>query len=436
MSWAIKIENLSKSYRLGGVPVVSNNIREDAVRIAKGLFNKTKNQPLIDTASHKKDDRLPRGHFWALKDVNLTINQGDVVGLIGFNGSGKSTMLKIISRITEPSYGEIHYRGRLGSLLEVGTGFHRELSGRENIYLNGAILGMRKQEISKAFDQIVDFAEIEKFLDTPVKFYSSGMYVRLAFSVAAHLETDILLVDEVLAVGDMKFQEKCMGKMQSVSKQGRTVVFVSHNMGAVDRLCEKGVMLRAGEVVNYGTQTEAINEYLLTGQDYSDNLDDHPNREGDGGFRIKRIQLTDAAGNSLDTAASGQDIKLLFHYEIEDGLTVDDLDFGIKVVTQGNQPVFFHYNLLENQTFGKLAQKGIIECRIPKLPLPAGIFHVFYHAAKDLGRTGRFYDKVVNAYEMKVIDGSYYLSGRMPDIGRCVALLDANWSTKADTHSV
>jgi len=430
MSWAIKIEDLSKAYRLGGVPVISNNIREDAGRFVKGLFRADRTAKKTAPGTPFDKD-LPSGHFWALKDINLTINQGDVVGLIGFNGSGKSTMLKIISRITEPTKGQIQYRGRLGSLLEVGTGFHRELSGRENIFLNGAILGMRKQEIKKVFDEIVDFAEIEKFLDTPVKFYSSGMYVRLAFSVAAHLETDLLLVDEVLAVGDVRFQEKCMGKMQSVSKLGRTIIFVSHNMGAVDRLCEKGIMLRSGQIVTYGTQTEAIDEYLIAGRDFSQDLDQHPNREGSGPFRVRKIQVKEAGGNVLETVASGQNIVIQFHYSIESDQDINDLDFGIKVVTKDNQPVFFHYNLLENQIFGKLPKQGVIECHIDRLPLPAGKFMINYHAAKDLGRTGKFYDKIVNAYEMKVIEGNYYQSGRMPDIGRCVCLLNANWSLQA-----
>jgi lipopolysaccharide transport system ATP-binding protein len=425
MSWSIRIENLSKAYRLGGVPVVSNNLREDLVRTIRSVFSHKNASSLPEQKPNA--DGLPPGHFWALRDINLTLNQGDVVGLIGFNGSGKSTLLKLLSRITEPTEGRFDYRGRLGSLLEVGTGFHRELSGRENIFLNGSILGMKRHEIKKVFDEIVAFSEIEKFLDTPVKFYSSGMYVRLAFSVAAHLETDILLVDEVLAVGDLRFQEKCMGKMQHVANQGRTVIFVSHNMGAVDRLCKSGIMLRSGQVICHGTQREAIQHYLVAGHDYAYNLDLHPNREGEGGFRVRSIQLTDASGAVLEHAAGGESVELRFHYEVEAGLEIRDLDFGIKVVTQENQPVFFHYHLLDGMQFDRISGKGTLICRIPKLPLPAGSFQINYHAAMDLGRTGRFYDKVVNAFELKVVDGSFYPSGRTPDLGRCVALLDAQW---------
>ena len=200
--------------------------------------------------------------FWALKDVSFSIDSGDVVGIIGRNGAGKSTLLKLLSRITEPTSGSIRLRGRVASLLEVGTGFHPELTGRENIFLNGAILGMARAEIKRKFDEIVAFAEVEKFLDTPVKRYSSGMYVRLAFAVAAHLEPEILIVDEVLAVGDAQFQKKCLGKMQDVSKGGRTVLFVSHNMGAVTTLCRKAIWLNGGRIVRTGSAREVVDEYL------------------------------------------------------------------------------------------------------------------------------------------------------------------------------
>ena len=218
-----------------------------------------------------------REEFWALKDVSFEVKQGDRVGIIGRNGAGKTTLLKLLSRITEPTTGRIRIKGRVASLLEVGTGFHPELTGRENIYLNGAILGMTKSEIKKKFDEIVDFAEIEKFLDTPVKRYSSGMYVRLAFAVAAHLEPEILLVDEVLAVGDAQFQKKCLGKMGEVAREGRTVLFVSHNMGAISGLCEKGVYLREGVTTCVGDVHSCINNYIATWSNASEkriNLDE------------------------------------------------------------------------------------------------------------------------------------------------------------------
>ncbi|HEY8504719.1 MAG TPA: ABC transporter ATP-binding protein, partial [Gemmataceae bacterium] len=229
---AIRVENLSKQYRLGetlGSPyqTLRDALAEAAKAPLRRLFRR--DRPGVGGGA--------RGHFWALKDVSFEVKPGEVVGVIGRNGAGKSTLLKVLSRITEPTAGRAEIRGRVGSLLEVGTGFHPELTGRENIYLNGSILGMNRREIARKFDEIVAFSEIEKFLDTPVKRYSSGMYVRLAFAVAAHLEPEILIVDEVLAVGDAAFQKKCLGKMQDVTKDGRTVVFVSHNLGALQHIC-------------------------------------------------------------------------------------------------------------------------------------------------------------------------------------------------------
>jgi ABC-type polysaccharide/polyol phosphate transport system ATPase subunit len=263
MSVAIKVENLSKAYQLGefGTGTVSRDIERWLARV------RGKEDPFLKIG--ETNDRAVKGNsdvVWSLKDINLEIQQGDAVGIIGRNGAGKSTFLKILSRVTTPTTGVVKARGRIASLLEVGTGFHPELTGRENIFLNGAILGMRKKEIERKLDQIVDFSGVERYLDTPVKRYSSGMYVRLAFAVAAHLESEILIVDEVLAVGDAEFQKKCLGKMGDVSKnEGRTVLFVSHNMQAVQRLCTKGVMLRNGELAFHGRMTDTIDKYLETG---------------------------------------------------------------------------------------------------------------------------------------------------------------------------
>jgi lipopolysaccharide transport system ATP-binding protein len=254
MSAIISIRGISKRYRIGG-PRGSDTLRDqitDGVKALARLFQKKAGTTGADL-----------GYFWALHDVSFEVEPGEVVGLIGRNGAGKSTLLKVLSQITEPTEGEIHLHGRLASLLEVGTGFHQELTGRENIFLNGAVLGMHKAEIRKKFDEIVAFAEVEKFLDTPVKRYSSGMYVRLAFAVAAHLEPEILLVDEVLAVGDAAFQNKCLGKMQDVARhQGRTVIFVSHNMSAVQTLCGRAVFLQQGRVKSIGSVEDQIRHYL------------------------------------------------------------------------------------------------------------------------------------------------------------------------------
>ena len=245
---AIKVSGLGKQYRLGGRKQPYRTLRESLSQTLTAPFRR---RVADDTSS-----------FWALKDVDFEIHPGEVVGIIGRNGAGKSTLLKILSRITDPTEGEIDINGRVGSLLEVGTGFHPELSGRENVYLNGAILGMKRADITKKFDEIVAFAETEKFLDTPVKYYSSGMYTRLAFAVAAHLDPEILIVDEVLAVGDISFQKKCMGKMGAVASQGRTVLFVSHNLTAIRTLCKTAVVLKSGRVWMHGTADECVQQFL------------------------------------------------------------------------------------------------------------------------------------------------------------------------------
>ncbi len=255
MSKIIEVRGLSKSY------IINHEGKESYTALRDVIANKTKK--IFSFPKWKAAPSVTKEEFWALKDIDFDIEQGDRVGIIGRNGAGKSTLLKILSRITEPTTGTISIKGRIASLLEVGTGFHPELSGRENIYLNGAILGMSRSEIKKHFDAIVDFAEVEKFLDTPVKRYSSGMYVRLAFAVAAHLEPEILIIDEVLAVGDAQFQKKCLGKMEDVSNnEGRTVLFVSHNMGVVSQLCNKGILLNKGNIESAGSIDYIIENYI------------------------------------------------------------------------------------------------------------------------------------------------------------------------------
>ena len=260
---ALSVENLSKSYLVGHNKASRENytaLRDVIARNVHSLARKTRD--MFHGRSIIQGDEVEE--FWALKDVSFEVKQGERIGIIGRNGAGKSTLLKILSRITEPTSGRVSIRGRVSSLLEVGTGFHPELSGRENIFLNGAILGMRRAEIARKFDEIVDFAEIERFLDTPVKRYSSGMYVRLAFAVAAHLEPEILIVDEVLAVGDARFQKKCLGKMESVGKEGRTILFVSHNMGAVRSLCSRAIILNQGQLLLDADADVTVERYLST----------------------------------------------------------------------------------------------------------------------------------------------------------------------------
>ena len=295
----IEVENLSKLYRLGSIG--STTLRESLNRRWYRLIGKEE----LGRRIGEKDLMIPPDHpqagpepntFWALKDVSFTVDQGDIVGIIGRNGAGKSTLLKVLTRITEPTSGRALLRGRVGSLLEVGTGFHPELTGRENIFLNGAILGMRRREIERKFDEIVAFAEVERFIDTPVKRYSSGMYVRLAFAVAAHLDPEILLVDEVLAVGDAAFQKKCLGKMKDVAGEGRTVLFVSHNMAAVSQLCQRAMLLEQGRVAREGSASHVIKDYLaLAGSPTAERSWPDPEwAPGDERVRLLRARLLQA----------------------------------------------------------------------------------------------------------------------------------------------
>jgi lipopolysaccharide transport system ATP-binding protein len=308
----IIVEGLGKKYRISHQAQRQRYValRDVITEKAKGFFRKSK----IENQKSVED-------FWALKDVSFEIKRGEVVGIIGRNGAGKSTLLKILSRITEPSEGRVRIRGRVASLLEVGTGFHPELTGRENIFLNGAILGMHRVEIRRKFDEIVAFAEVEKFLDTPVKRYSSGMYVRLAFAVAAHLEPEILIVDEVLAVGDAQFQKKCMGKMQDVSKSGRTILFVSHNMGAVRGLCSRAILLNCGKISLIGDAPTIITGYLNTDSQReeitsSDSLRQR-RRTGSGEVLIFKVELTVESGKSQAGYLIGEPVIFRIHYMVK-----------------------------------------------------------------------------------------------------------------------
>jgi len=310
MSTAIAIENLSKKY------IIGHQKRERYFALRDVLANGVKQftHKLIHPFSAPENDPTHE-EFWALKDINLDIMQGDRVGIIGRNGAGKSTLLKVLSRITEPSSGRITIKGRVASLLEVGTGFHPELTGRENIFLNGAILGMSKVEIKKKFDEIVAFAEVEKFLDTPVKRYSSGMYVRLSFAVAAHLEPEILIVDEVLAVGDAQFQKKCLGKMDEARREGRTILFVSHNMGVISQLCSTCVWLDKGEIRDIGQTGSVVNSYMLSGiSDLSGEMT-FPDDSGKI-VQLKKISMLDREGNSAQKFDCDNPINIKFDIQV------------------------------------------------------------------------------------------------------------------------
>src|SRR4051812_31412806 len=305
----IQIEGLSKRYRIGTALHDHGRLTEvmwDGLR--RPFRRGGRDEPVAD----------PKSAFWALKDVDLEVNQGEVLGIVGRNGAGKTTLLKILSRVTEPTEGRAELRGRVGSLLEVGTGFHPELTGRENIFLNGAILGMRRREIFAKFDDIVAFAEVERFIDTPVKRYSSGMYVRLAFSVAAYLEPEVLFIDEVLSVGDQAFQQRCIGRMGEIAHSGRTILFVSHNLASVSALCQRALLVDAGQVVRDGTVDEVLEHYISTIQTLSgDSLDDRQDRQGSGRLRIVRAEIVDAEGGPARTGSDAE-VRLAFRSEAPD----------------------------------------------------------------------------------------------------------------------
>jgi lipopolysaccharide transport system ATP-binding protein len=330
---AIHVENLRKLYRIGERQRYKalRDTLTDALyapfRAAVSLLNGR-------NGHNHNASGLSESEFWALKDVSFDIKKGEVVGVIGRNGAGKSTLLKILSRITKPTQGYVRINGRVGSLLEVGTGFHPELTGRENVYLNGAIIGMRKKEIERKFDEIVAFAEIEKFIDTPVKYYSSGMYVRLAFAVAAHLEPDILIVDEVLAVGDMEFQKKCLGKMEDVTQRGRTVLFVSHNMGAIKSLCSRAILLDAGRVKSDGTVDRVVGAYydFIAGAGRCEAgliPEDAPRPWSTPEARLRSVKLMDTSGTKISQLYFAQPFRIQLSFEVFTEIPDAVIELGI-----------------------------------------------------------------------------------------------------------
>jgi lipopolysaccharide transport system ATP-binding protein len=358
----IKVENLSKQYRIGareGYRTFRETLVDAVKAPLQGLGGLLTRQSSLVT----RDSQT----IWALKDVSFEVKQGEVVGIIGPNGAGKSTLLKILSRITEPTEGRVELRGRVGSLLEVGTGFHPELTGHENIYLYGAILGMDRWEITRKFDEIVAFAELEKFIDTPVKKYSSGMYMRLAFAVAAHLEPEILLVDEVLAVGDAEFQKKCLGKMGEVSKEGRTVLFVSHNMAAVNRLCENAILLNAGMTQAIGMTEKVVDIYLHSGagEESEYRCEDLGSAPGDEEIRLRAVRILDSDA----IASSKLDIRKPFFVDIEYEIlsAVTNLRIGFRIVTADGTVVFTTSDTeaTDSVVKARLPGKYVNRCEIP-----------------------------------------------------------------------
>jgi len=364
---AISTHGLGKRYTLGTGGRGYGTLRESVVGTAKGSLGRLTGSrwPAVDTDT-----------IWALRDLSITVNTGEVVGLIGHNGAGKSTLLKILSRITEPSDGWADVTGRIGSLLEVGTGFHPELTGRENIFLNGAILGMRRSEIRQRFDEIVDFAEIERFLDTPVKRYSSGMSVRLAFAVAAHLEPEILLVDEVLAVGDAAFQRKSLGKMNEVAREGRTVLFVSHNLAILQALCDRGILLERGEMMADAPVGEAIDAYLGTlERAASTDLLERTDRDSRGydDTHIRHVEIRDAVGGHADAVVAGRPATITV--EVTEVIPMMECQLTI-YNSLGQAVVTFDSEMSSPADVREAGAGPRFQCEVGSLPLLPGRYRI------------------------------------------------------------
>ena len=363
---AISIENISKKYILSHKKKKYQNIKETVTGFLGELFT-------------SKDAEETKEVFWALRNISFNIEQGERIGIVGANGAGKSTLLKILSRITEPTHGEVKVRGRMASLLEVGTGFHPELTGRENIFLNGAILGMKQSEIRSQFDEIIDFAGIEKFLDTPVKRYSSGMYVRLGFAIAAHLEPEILIVDEVLAVGDSEFQKKCLGKMKDVSSSGRTILFVSHNVTAVQGLCNKAAFLQNGNLVKYGEVGEVLHDYMSSISNFQlkQNWETPEEAPGNDLVRIKNIEIVPDLMNGNKIMDVRTSLKV--NFEFWNMLESAELNLSMFLYNMTGECVF---NIgSQAKTFSNGIVKGVME--IPANFLNDGSYYISVMIVKD-----------------------------------------------------
>jgi len=420
----IAAENLSKSYLVGHQSAQRESYTALRDVLAREVRNfARKGLDFIRGREIVQGDEVEE--FWALRDVSFEVSQGEVLGIIGRNGAGKSTLLKILSRITEPTRGRVTIRGRVASLLEVGTGFHPELTGRENIHLNGAILGMTQREIRKKFDEIVAFAEVEQFLDTPVKRFSSGMYVRLAFSVAAHLEPEILVVDEVLAVGDVSFQKKCLGKMGDISSGGRTVLLVSHNMAAIANLCNKCLLLKSGEIRSSGRAQSVIENYLDDGEELvSSNLSSRMDRMGNGVLRFESVELQDINGTPITITRSGDSIRIVLRYRSPSTRGLRNVHFSLTVYSAMQENLFYLSTAVSGDYFENLSQKGAIICYLPRLPLRGGTYtiNVFSIVAGEIA------DWVQGASRLTVEDGDFFRTGKLPPISHSPILIDHSWA--------
>ena len=429
---AIILENISKRYRLGMVG--SGTLREDVV----GWYYKVRGKEDPYSLIAETNNRAQRGssnYVWALKDINFSIEEGEVLGVIGKNGAGKSTLLKLLSRVTAPTTGSIKARGRIASLLEVGTGFHPELSGRDNIFLNGAIMGMRRAEIKSKFDEIVDFAGVERYIDTPVKRYSSGMYVRLAFAVAAHLEPEILIVDEVLAVGDAQFQKKAIGKMKDVSQgQGRTVLFVSHNMASIRNLCRQTILLSNGTIQSMGNTSEIVSDYLAY---HSDNhthqsLKEAKRFEGNLHIEFSTIATLNSELLESQTMVSGEPMNIRLGLAINAKRKYSKLHCSVSVANEQFVTIM-HLSTDEGMGESLNIEEGVehltLNCLIDQLALPRGK----YYLSVFIWDKSVVFDHILHAKSFFVSDGNFFGNGAIKEPRHTMFLVKNQW-TQMDQH--
>jgi lipopolysaccharide transport system ATP-binding protein len=427
---AISVRGLSKLYRLGAIS--RHTLGDEIAYFYHKLKGRNAAQHMGKIRTHNTYTTSQGGSpeaqdFWALKDVSFDVQPGEIIGIIGGNGAGKSTLLKILSRITEPTEGEAFINGRVGSLLEVGTGFHPELTGRENIFMSGTIQGMKKAEIIRKFDEIVAFSEIGKFLDTPVKRYSSGMFVRLAFAVAAHLDPEILIVDEVLAVGDAAFQKKCLGKMGDVAKQGRTILFVSHNMSAIENLCTHALWLKQGRVQELGETPPVIEKYLSAVQptQHAVTLKDRTDRRGTGRAKIINFFITDEAGKLQIILRPGKTYHFIMDCELaQNSPILNDVVASIVLLDLRNEPIWLVRSSFSNENLTLSRGSNRIVCTVPDFAVAEGHFN----ATLFLGqKEEEILDLVSNAAEISIEGGNFFGTGSKGLPTLCKTLTHASW---------
>lgn len=412
MSVILKAEHISKQYRLGlvGTGTLSDDLKRWWFQV------QGKEDPFMKVGSvNSRDAKALEDYVWALRDINFEVRQGEVLGIIGKNGAGKSTLLKILSRVTAPTTGSIKTRGRIASLLEVGTGFHPELTGRENIYLNGSILGMSKFEIKAKIDEIINFSGCEMYIDTPVKRYSSGMRVRLGFAVAAHLEPEILVIDEVLAVGDAEFQKKAIGKMQDLSSgEGRTVLFVSHNMASVKSLCTRGIVLENGNNVFEGDADEAVNYYLRANDTSNDqpNLNLRKDRTGNGKIIVSKIEICNKDGAEIDSVISGDFLKVRFLFKKQEGIN-GNLIFGFAIKDQNEELKAMVVTDEMGAEINDLVKRGFIDFDFEHLPLRGGLYNLQFTLSENNTNKENHIDYLEKAFYLNVLQGDFYKVGKL-----------------------